>query len=102
MLILLIVSSLTSVALGLAFGIVSVLWLGFIFNDTIIEIALTLAVSYIAFFTVRPCHFRSPYFPSIFSEALLLLMLIYYQAQDSLEISGVLTVMTLGMLVDLC
>jgi hypothetical protein len=44
---------LTSVALGLAFGIVSVLWLGFIFNDTIIEISLTLAVSYIAFFTVR-------------------------------------------------
>jgi NhaP-type Na+/H+ or K+/H+ antiporter len=60
---------LTSVALGLAFGIVSVLWLGFIFNDTIIEISLTLAVSYIAFFT----------------------------AQDSLEVSGVLTVMTLGM-----
>jgi NhaP-type Na+/H+ or K+/H+ antiporter len=57
------------VALGLAFGIVSVLWLGFIFNDTIIEISLTLAVSYIAFFT----------------------------AQDSLEVSGVLTVMTLGM-----
>ncbi|KAL6847481.1 hypothetical protein ACP4OV_023334 [Aristida adscensionis] len=61
--------SLGAVALGLAFGIVSVLWLGFIFNDTIIEIALTLAVSYIAFFT----------------------------AQDSLEVSGVLTVMTLGM-----
>nr|QOI16611.1 Na+/H+ antiporter [Zea mays] len=61
--------SLGAVALGLAFGIVSILWLGFIFNDTIIEIALTLAVSYIAFFT----------------------------AQDSLEVSGVLTVMTLGM-----
>ncbi|KAL6623724.1 hypothetical protein ACP70R_033603 [Stipagrostis hirtigluma subsp. patula] len=61
--------ALGAVALGLAFGIVSVLWLGFIFNDTIIEIALTVAVSYIAFFT----------------------------AQDSLEVSGVLTVMTLGM-----
>uniref|UniRef100_A0A0E0RKL9 Cyclic nucleotide-binding domain-containing protein n=1 Tax=Oryza rufipogon TaxID=4529 RepID=A0A0E0RKL9_ORYRU len=61
--------SLGAVALGLAFGIASVLWLGFIFNDTIIEIALTLAVSYIAFFT----------------------------AQDALEVSGVLTVMTLGM-----
>ncbi|KAG2631029.1 hypothetical protein PVAP13_3KG576900 [Panicum virgatum] len=61
--------SLGAVALGLAFGIISVLWLGFIFNDTIIEISLTLAVSYIAFFT----------------------------AQDSLEVSGVLTVMTLGM-----
>ncbi|KAK3137158.1 hypothetical protein QOZ80_5BG0448600 [Eleusine coracana subsp. coracana] len=61
--------ALGAVALGLAFGIVSVLWLGFIFNDTIIEISLTLAVSYIAFFT----------------------------AQDSLEVSGVLTVMTLGM-----
>jgi len=61
--------SLGAVALGLAFGIISVLWLGFIFNDTIIEISLTLAISYIAFFT----------------------------AQDSLEVSGVLTVMTLGM-----
>lgn len=61
--------ALGAVALGLAFGIASVLWLGFIFNDTIIEIVLTLAVSYIAFFT----------------------------AQDALEVSGVLTVMTLGM-----
>lgn len=38
--------------MGLAFGIASVIWLGFIFNDTVIEISLTLAVSYIAFFTV--------------------------------------------------
>jgi NhaP-type Na+/H+ or K+/H+ antiporter len=69
--------SLGAVALGLAFGIVSVLWLGFIFNDTIIEISLTLAVSYIAFFTVRPFHFRSPYFPLFSSEALVLLMFIH-------------------------
>lgn len=39
-------------AIGLAFGIVSVLWLGFIFNDTVIEITLTIAVSYVAYFTV--------------------------------------------------
>lgn len=44
---------LSRVAMGLAFGIASVLWLNFIFNDTVIEIALTLAVSYLAFFTVR-------------------------------------------------
>lgn len=44
--------SLSSVAMGVAFGIASVLWLGFIFNNTVIEITLTLAVSYIAFFTV--------------------------------------------------
>ncbi|MQL85492.1 hypothetical protein Taro_018015 [Colocasia esculenta] len=61
--------SLGAVAVGLAFGIVSVLWLGFIFNDTVIEIALTLAVSYIAYFT----------------------------AQNGVDVSGVLTVMTLGM-----
>jgi len=42
----------SSVGMGLAFGIASVLWLGFIFNDTVIEIALTFAVSYIAYFTV--------------------------------------------------
>ncbi|KAH9794274.1 Sodium/hydrogen exchanger 7 [Citrus sinensis] len=61
--------SLGAVGMGLAFGIASVLWLGFIFNDTVIEIALTLAVSYIAFFT----------------------------AQEGADVSGVLTVMTLGM-----
>ncbi|ONK75034.1 uncharacterized protein A4U43_C03F12640 [Asparagus officinalis] len=61
--------SLGAVAVGVAFGIASVLWLGFIFNDTVIEITLTLAVSYIAYFT----------------------------AQDAAEVSGVLTVMTLGM-----
>ncbi|KAL6001022.1 Son of sevenless 1 [Asimina triloba] len=61
--------SLGAVAIGLLFGISSVLWLGFIFNDTVIEITLTLAVSYIAFFT----------------------------AQDVTDVSGVLAVMTLGM-----
>ncbi|KAF3793806.1 Sodium/hydrogen exchanger 7 [Nymphaea thermarum] len=61
--------SLGAVAVGLAFGIASVLWLGFIFNDTVIEITLTLAVSYIAYFT----------------------------ADKAADVSGVLTVMTLGM-----
>ncbi|XP_027191972.1 sodium/hydrogen exchanger 7 isoform X4 [Cicer arietinum] len=61
--------SLGAVGIGLAFGIASVLWLGFIFNDTVIEISLTLAVSYIA----------------------------YYTAQESADVSGVLTVMSLGM-----
>ncbi|CAM8975894.1 unnamed protein product [Rhodiola kirilowii] len=46
--------SIGAVGIGLIFGIVSVLWLGFIFNDTVIEITLTVAVSYIAYFTV--CH----------------------------------------------
>lgn len=61
--------SLGAVGIGLAFGLASVLWLGFIFNDTVIEITLTLAVSYIAYFT----------------------------AQEGVDVSGVLTVMTLGM-----
>ncbi|GLT41157.1 hypothetical protein SLA2020_152420 [Shorea laevis] len=61
--------SLGAVGIGIAFGIASVLWLGFIFNDTVIEIALTLAVSYIAYLT----------------------------AQLGFDISGVLAVMTLGM-----
>ncbi|XP_047088764.1 sodium/hydrogen exchanger 8-like isoform X3 [Lolium rigidum] len=61
--------SLGAVALGLVFGIISLLWLGCIFNDTILEMTLTLAVSYLAFYT----------------------------AQDALEFSGILTVMTLGM-----
>nr|CAL44986.1 putative Na/H antiporter [Cymodocea nodosa] len=61
--------SLGAVAVGLAFGIVSVLWLHYIFNDTVIEVTLTLAVSYIAFYT----------------------------SQDAIKVSGVLSVMTLGM-----
>nr|AFF57539.1 salt overly sensitive 1 [Cochlearia hollandica] len=61
--------ALGAVGIGLAFGIVSVLWLRFIFNDTVIEITLTIAVSYFA----------------------------YYTAQEWAEASGVLTVMTLGM-----
>ncbi|XP_051144686.1 sodium/hydrogen exchanger 8 isoform X2 [Andrographis paniculata] len=61
--------SLGAVGLGIAFGIASVLWLGFIFNDTVIEISLTLGVSYVAYFT----------------------------AQEGVDVSGVLTVMTLGM-----
>ncbi|KAL9674096.1 hypothetical protein QQ045_030366 [Rhodiola kirilowii] len=61
--------SIGAVGIGLIFGIVSVLWLGFIFNDTVIEITLTVAVSYIAYFT----------------------------AQEGADVSGVLAVMTLGM-----
>ncbi|KAL9241734.1 hypothetical protein vseg_015808 [Gypsophila vaccaria] len=61
--------SLGAVGIGIAFGIASVLWLGFIFSDTVIEITLTLAVSYVAYFT----------------------------AQEGAEVSGVLAVMTLGM-----
>ncbi|XP_057417543.1 sodium/hydrogen exchanger 7-like isoform X2 [Lotus japonicus] len=62
-------NSLGAVGIGLAFGIASVLWLGFIFNDTVIEISLTLAVSYLAYFT----------------------------AQEGADVSGILTVMTLGI-----
>ncbi|MCL7028425.1 hypothetical protein MKW94_017369 [Papaver nudicaule] len=61
--------SLGAVGIGLAFGVASVFWLGFIFNDTVIEISLTLAVSYLAYFT----------------------------AQDGAGVSGILAVMTLGM-----
>ncbi|XP_050375033.1 sodium/hydrogen exchanger 7 isoform X5 [Argentina anserina] len=58
-----------AVGIGLAFGILSIMWLRFIFNDTVIEITLTVAVSYIAYFT----------------------------AQEGAAASGVLAVMTLGM-----
>ncbi|VYS51781.1 unnamed protein product [Arabidopsis thaliana] len=61
--------ALGAVGIGLAFGIASVIWLKFIFNDTVIEITLTIAVSYFA----------------------------YYTAQEWAGASGVLTVMTLGM-----
>ncbi|GJW06371.1 sodium/hydrogen exchanger 8 isoform X2, partial [Tanacetum coccineum] len=62
-------ASLGAVGVGIAFGLVSYLWLGFIFNDTMIEVAMTLCVSYLAYFT----------------------------SQEVAEISGVLTVTALGM-----
>ncbi|XXG72695.1 hypothetical protein AAC387_Pa07g1736 [Persea americana] len=65
----LIQNSLGAVAVGLAFGVASLLWLRFIFNDKMIGIALTLAVSYCAYFT----------------------------AQDGAGVSGILTVMTVAM-----
>ncbi|KZV31393.1 sodium/hydrogen exchanger plant [Dorcoceras hygrometricum] len=65
----LVLSDGSCVGMGVAFGIASVLWLRCIFNDTVIEITLTLAVSYIA----------------------------YFVAQEGAGVSGVLTVMTLGM-----
>eukprot|EP01018_Ginkgo_biloba_P021835 Gb_29154 [translate_table: standard] len=41
--------ALGAVALGLAFGLESDLWIGIIFNDTVLEISLTLTVSYVAY-----------------------------------------------------
>jgi heme O synthase-like polyprenyltransferase len=41
-----------SVGIGLAFGIASVFWLKFIFNDTVAQITVTLSASYFAYYTV--------------------------------------------------
>ncbi|CAA7032537.1 unnamed protein product [Microthlaspi erraticum] len=62
-------NSFGAVGIGIAFGIVSVLWLRFVFNDTVVQITVTLSVSYFA----------------------------YYTAQEWAGVSGILTVMTLGM-----
>ncbi|XP_076900354.1 sodium/hydrogen exchanger 7-like [Bidens hawaiensis] len=61
--------SLGAVGIGMAFGVASYLWLGFVFDDTVVEITLTLAVSYLA----------------------------YFIAQEGADVSGVLTVVALGM-----
>ncbi|KAJ7546491.1 hypothetical protein O6H91_08G041700 [Diphasiastrum complanatum] len=61
--------SLGAVALGLGFGLMAVLWLGAVFNDTVIEITVTFTTSYLAFYT----------------------------AQNEANVSGVLTVMTVGI-----
>lgn len=58
-----------AVGLGLLFGIVCVCWVGLVFNDTIIEITLTFTASYLAFF----------------------------MAEEKAHVSGVLTVMTVGI-----
>ncbi|CAN1226981.1 Sodium/hydrogen exchanger 7 [Linum grandiflorum] len=58
-----------SVGIGLCFGVASVSGLAFISSDTAMEMALTLGVSYVAYFT----------------------------AQVGADVSGILTVMSLGM-----
>ncbi|KAI7727774.1 hypothetical protein M8C21_018405, partial [Ambrosia artemisiifolia] len=63
------IASLGAVGMGMAFGLASYMWLGFMFDDIVVEITLTLAVSYLA----------------------------YCMAQEGADVSGVLTVMTLGM-----
>ncbi|KAK4400148.1 Sodium/hydrogen exchanger 7 [Sesamum angolense] len=110
--------SLGAVGLGLAFGIASVLWLGFIFNDTVIEISLTLAVSYVAYFTDHWAFPEDKHVITIQRDYELQLLLeglkceiLYklfvswfsYLAQEGLDVSGVLTVMTgdvLKLLID--
>ncbi|KAJ4915789.1 Sodium/hydrogen exchanger 8 [Raphanus sativus] len=62
-------NSFGAVGIGVAFGIASVFWLRFVFNDIVVQITVTLSVSYFA----------------------------YYTAQEWAEVSGILTVMTLGM-----
>ncbi|CAN6878854.1 unnamed protein product [Brassica oleracea] len=57
------------VGIGVAFGITSVFWLRFVFNDIVVQITVTLSVSYFA----------------------------YYTAQEWAGVTGILTVMTLGM-----
>ncbi|EOA37585.1 hypothetical protein CARUB_v10011936mg [Capsella rubella] len=62
-------NSFGAVGIGLAFGIASVIWLKFVFNDIVVQITVTLSVSYFA----------------------------YYTAQEWAGVSGILTVMILGM-----
>ncbi|CAH8353881.1 unnamed protein product [Eruca vesicaria subsp. sativa] len=62
-------NSFGAVGIGVAFGIASVFWLRFVFNDIVVQITVTLSISYFAYFT----------------------------AQEWAGVSGILTVMTLGM-----
>ncbi|GAQ86569.1 Na+/H+ antiporter [Klebsormidium nitens] len=39
------------VAMGIAFGLVAIMWLGFVFNDTLIEITITVSAAYMVYFT---------------------------------------------------
>nr|XP_016487886.1 PREDICTED: sodium/hydrogen exchanger 8-like [Nicotiana tabacum] len=61
--------SLGAVIIGLVFGMASLFWLRFVYNDTLIDFSLALTVSYIA----------------------------YYTAQEQAEASGILTLVALGM-----
>lgn len=57
------------VALGMAFAIVTILWLRTVFNDYVLEITLTLTSAYMAFFVVRrrlPRPWRAPLYMAFF------------------------------------
>ncbi|CAI5988173.1 unnamed protein product [Closterium sp. NIES-65] len=84
------------VGLGMAFGVVSLLWLRTVFSDHVIEITISLTASYMAFFVVRahahaaprqthdvPCHGVKG--------------MPCHGANDVAQTSGVLSDMTLGM-----
>uniref|UniRef100_A0A7N0T9G5 Cation/H+ exchanger transmembrane domain-containing protein n=1 Tax=Kalanchoe fedtschenkoi TaxID=63787 RepID=A0A7N0T9G5_KALFE len=58
-----------SVFIGVALGASVMLWLGLIFSDVVLDLALTVAISYIS----------------------------YFVAQQGADVSGILTVTTLGM-----
>ncbi|KAL4579158.1 hypothetical protein LXL04_015295 [Taraxacum kok-saghyz] len=84
--------SLGAVGMGITFGLVSYLWLGFVFNNRVIEITMTLSMSYLSYFTISvdcnvgPKHVLLQFW-SLFE----------FISQEGADISGVLTVMTLGM-----
>lgn len=85
-----------SVGIGLAFGIASVFWLKFVFNDTVIQITVTLSVSYFSYYTV--CSSPNLNLQRKTHKSLEILRLLYHaQAQEWAGVSGILTVMILGM-----
>ncbi|CAI5478764.1 unnamed protein product [Closterium sp. Yama58-4] len=52
--------TLGGVGLGMAFGVVSLLWLRTVFSDHVIEITISLTASYMAFFVVRAHEHAAP------------------------------------------
>lgn len=48
------------IAIGIGFGLAAVFWLGFVFNDTLIEITITLTSAYMVYFVVRAPAAVSP------------------------------------------
>lgn len=85
-----------NVGIGLAFGIASVFWLKFVFNDTVIHITVTLSVSYFSYYTVRSSPNLNLQRKN--HKSLENLRILYHaQAQEWAGVSGILTVMILGM-----
>jgi hypothetical protein len=46
------IAALCRIAIGIGFGLAAVLWLGVVFNDTLIEITITLTSAYMVYFVV--------------------------------------------------
>ncbi|KAI5677920.1 hypothetical protein M9H77_08870 [Catharanthus roseus] len=90
-----------SIGIGVVFGVASIYCFRYIFNDAVIEPSLMLAVSYIAYFyNVEIIIYGDQSFVRAdISWEVLYLTAVNLRAQEVAGVPGILTIVTLGMVV---